>query len=329
MQLVLNEFGTFIGKKDNLFQIKNEDKNINEEYSADKVEQIKVLCSSSISSSAIKLAMEKNIDIVFTNYFGEPYARIYPCKLGGTTLTRKKQLEAYSSEKGVLLVKEFVRGKIQNQLNMLKSLSKTRENAFEEEINKLKENLDNFEEIEGKTIDEIRDKLLGFEGYSASIYFSCLSKIIPFERREQEAKDIFNIALNYGYGILYSEIERACIIAGLDPYLGFLHTDRYGKPSLVFDTIEQFRQVTVDRAVLNLFVQKQVDDKDLEVFEGKVILTKDGRKKIAEAVLERLGIEFEYEGKNLPMKQVIQEKARDIARFVLEEKNFEAFEYKP
>src|SRR3989344_4522100 len=99
MEIIINEFGTFLGKKENLFEIKNKEEK--EEFSADKVDQIKILTSSSISSSAVKLAIENNIDIVFLNYFGEPYARIYPCKLGGTTLTRKKQLEAYYSNKGI------------------------------------------------------------------------------------------------------------------------------------------------------------------------------------------------------------------------------------
>lgn len=332
MQLIINEFGTFIGKKENLFEIriKNKEREIKEEYSADKVDQIKILCSSTISSSAIKLAMENNIDIVLTNRFGEPYARIYPCKLGGTTLTRKKQLETYFSEKGVLIVKEIIKAKLQNQLNLLKSLNKTRKGLFKEEISKLNQNLLEFEKINGKNIDEIRDRLLGFEGFSASIYFSCLSKIIPFQKREHEAKDIFNISLNYGYGILYSEIERACIIAGLDPYLGFLHTDRYGKPSLVLDLIEQFRQAIVDRAIINLFIQKQIDDKDLELLEDKAILTKEGRAKVIKAVLERLNSEIKYQNKKISMKEIMQEKIRDVARFILNQKeNFEAFVYKP
>lgn len=327
MQIVINEFGTFLGKKENLFEVKNEKKEIKEEFSADKVEQIKIVCSSSLSSSAIKLAIENNIDIVFLNYFGEPYARIYPCKLGGTTLTRKRQLETYFSEKGVLLVKELIFGKLQNQLTLIRNLSKTRENIFNEEIEKMKRNIEKFKKIKEKNIDEIREKFLGFEGYSSSLYFLCLSKILPFNKREHEAKDIFNISLNYGYGILYSEIERACIIAGLDPYLGFLHTDRYNKPSLVLDFIEQFR-IIVDRAIINLFVQKQMNEKDLEEFEGKIILTKEGREKIIKFVLERLNKKVSYGNKVLSCKEIIQEQTRNLARFILGEKeNFEAFIY--
>lgn len=332
MELIINEFGTFIGKKENLFVIKQKDegKEIKEEYSADKVDQIKILCSSTISSNAIKLAAENNIDIVFINKFGAPYARIYPCKLGGTTLTRKKQLETCSSEKNIAIIKELIKAKLQNQLNLLKSLSKTRNDLFKEEISQLKKNLEKFKTFNGKDINELRETFLGFEGLSSSIYFSCLAKIIPFKKREHEAKDLFNISLNYGYGILYSEVERGCIIAGLDPYLGFLHTDRYGKPSMVLDLIEQFRQPIVDRAIINLFVQKQINDNDLELFEDKVILTKEGRTKIVAAVLEKLNAKIKYQNKKLSMREVMREKIKDVARFILDQKeNFEAFIFKP
>ena len=83
MQLIVDQFGTFIGKKENRFTIKNKGKVV--EYSADMVSQILVTSASGISAGAIKLAMDKDIDIVYVNYFGQPYARIYPCKLYLTT----------------------------------------------------------------------------------------------------------------------------------------------------------------------------------------------------------------------------------------------------
>ena len=132
MQIIIDKFGAFIGKKENRFQIKNEDKI--EEYSADKVSQILITSPSSLSAGAIKLAMEKNIDIVYTNYFGEPYARIYPCKLGGTTLTRRKQLEAYYTNRGCILARGFISAKISNQLYLLKALNKERDGIFNKAI---------------------------------------------------------------------------------------------------------------------------------------------------------------------------------------------------
>src|SRR5881409_3033564 len=81
------------------------------------------------------------------------------------------------------------------------------------------------------------------EGRAAQGYWSQIASIIPAElawpgRETRGATDPFNAALNYGYGILYGQVEQALTLAGLDPYGGFLHADRPGKRSLVLDLIE-------------------------------------------------------------------------------------------
>ena len=95
--------------------------------------------------------------------------------------------------------------------------------------------------------------MLGLEGMPGGPTSRCLGRLVPeayrFEgRSRQPAQDGFNAMLNYGYGVLYSLVDSACICAGLDPFLGFLHTDNYNKPSLVFDLIEPFR-ILAERAV--------------------------------------------------------------------------------
>jgi len=135
--------------------------------------------------------------------------------------------------------------------------------------------------------------------------------------------------LNYGYGMLYSEVEKACMLAGLDPYLGFLHTDRYGKPSLVLDMIENFRQPIVDRAIITLFAQKQVDEKDTEISGTDMLLTQQGRKKVSEAVLARLHTEIKHRGRKITFQSLILEQARNVVRLLLGETDeFEPFVHK-
>lgn len=323
MYLIIDDFGAFIGKKENRFEIINgEAKN---EYSADLVKQIIICSASSLSTSAVKLAIENGIDIVYLDKFGQPKARIYPCRLGGTTLTRKRQLEAYFSEKGSYLAKMFAEAKIRNQAFLLKNLAKTRNNKYiRKKADKILEFCFKLDGINGK-LDEIRESILGIEGYSASEYFSALSLVLPFKKRERNAQDHFNILLNYGYGILYSEVEKACILAGLDPYFGFLHTDRYGKPSMVLDLIEEFRAPIVDRAVINLFVKKQVKHEDFEMVGNKLILSKSGKKKIIEAVMDKLHGKIEQDKEKRILNNIV-EQARKVVRFVLgESESYEPF----
>jgi len=317
MQLIIDDYGTFVGKSGNRFIVEQKEKK--DEFSADTVDQIIVLKASSISTDAVKLATENNIDIVYLDHFGMPYARIYPCKLGGTTYTRRKQAEITSTPKAFRLGKAIVQAKIKNQVYLLKSLEKTRENVdFSKEIAFLTSSAERAVSLEGFS-EEVRNNLLGIEGFASSTYFSCLSKILPFTERQHEARDPFNAMLNYGYGILYSEIEKACILAGLDPYLGFIHSDRYGKPSMVLDLIENFRQPIVDRAIITLFVQKQVKDNDIELSGNVATLTKEGKKKVIDAVLGRLHTKIEHKGTKLSFQVIVLEECRSVARYIREE----------
>jgi len=314
MKLIINEFGAYLSKRENRFIIKTKEKE--EEYSADQIDQIIISSPSSLSEGVVRLAIEKNIDIVFTSFYGNPFARIYPCTLGGTTLTRREQAKAYFDERGVLIVKEILRAKLKNQLFLIKKLSKTRDKIFSSEIQILEDNLIKIDKINDKNIDSIRETLLGYEGYGASVYFQCLNKLCLLKNRDPAGQDIFNMSLNYGYGILYSEVERACILSGLDPYLGFLHMDRYGKPSMVLDTVEQFRAV-IDRAIITLFVQKRLSEEDTEVIgEGK-LLTKEARTKIIEEVMKAFDWKVTYKNKKLPISSIILEQGREIVRYLL------------
>jgi CRISP-associated protein Cas1 len=242
MQLVINTYGAYLKKNGECFVIKNEDKVF--ELSPRKVESIMITTSAYLSTDAIKLAMDNNIDIVFLDHHGNPYGRVWHSKLGSTTLIRRRQLEISESEQGFDLAKEWVASKVSNQAEFLDRLSRPREDKAE----KLKASAGSLKELSRKlgalsgTLDERRGTIMGLEGTAGRIYFELLSHVMPerfrFEGRSRNpAKDEFNAMLNYGYGVLYSLVEKGCILAGLDPYIGFVHTDNYNKKSLVFDLI--------------------------------------------------------------------------------------------
>ncbi len=136
------------------------------------------------------------------------------------------------------------------------------------------------------------------------------------------AKDPVNSCLNYAYGILYGQIERCLVLAGLDPYAGFLHVDRPGKPSLCLDFIEEFRPVVVDRTVIGMF------NKGFQVeFDEHQRLTRETRRLLAEKIQERLDSSVPYEGKRFPLQAVIQSQARHLATFLRREREqYEPFQ---
>lgn len=323
--LIIDKHGSYLQKTGNRFVVKN--KNNKKEYSSDKISQIIFTAPSSISSEAIRLAVNKNVDLVYLDARGNPYARTYRTSLGGTTLTRKKQLEATNSKKGLNLVIKIVKAKISSQLSYIKALSRDRKENLT-----LKTLASNKQPKIGLNksadLDSFRQSLLGFEGATASIYFRGLGTVTGFPKRNRSLNDEFNVCLNYAYGILYGEVERACILAGLDPYLGFYHTDRYGKPCLVLDLIELFRVAVADRAVVTLFTRKEINYKDFDR-RGSLTLSDTGKKKIITAVLRRLNTRLSYRGKKLTLKGIVLAQTREVAGFFLGHKrDFEPFIYK-
>ena len=103
--------------------------------------------------------------------------------------------------------------------------------------------------------------------------------------------------MNYGYGFLYGQVEQAITLAGLDPYGGFLHADRPGKPSLVLDMIEEFRQTVVDRTVIGLVNKRFTIEQDEEQR-----LTEATRKKLIEKIRERMESSELYEKKRQALR---------------------------
>jgi CRISPR-associated protein Cas1 len=317
MQLVINTYGAYLRKSGNCFLVKREDKSF--EVAVSKVNSILITTAAYITTDAIKLAVDNNIDIVFLDAHGDPYGRVWHPKLGSTTLIRRRQLEIYDSSEGLNLAKEWGLKKLDNQIELLDRLRKTREEKRDElarYIQEIEDSREQMKRLRG-TIDARRQDMLGLEGRASRAYFEALSAIMPEKyrfsgRSRNPAKDEFNALLNYGYGILYSLVEKACIIAGLDPYVGFLHTDSYNKMSLVFDIIEMFR-IYIDETVVYLFTRRMVKDEFFEPLEQGMGLSKDGKAALIEAVNKSLDETVLYRGRNVKTRNTIQMECHRIA----------------
>src|SRR5262249_16430914 len=140
-----------------------------------------------------------------------------------------------------------------------------------------------------------------------------------FGREHRGATDAVNSLLNYGYGILYSQVWGAVLNAGLEPFAGFLHVDRPGKPSLVLDLVEEFRQPVVDRAVIAYINVGE----SIELEQG--MLDTETRKAIAARVLERLQATEMYQAKRYQIRSIIQMQARRLASFLKGDGQYKAF----
>lgn len=321
MQLVINTRGAFLKKEKNCFIVRNDEKTF--EVSADKIDSILITTSATITTDAIAFAVENNIDIIFLNYHGDPFGRIWHSKLGSTTLIRRCQLEAEGSEVGFKMARGWIAQKIGNQIDFLKDLKKNRpdqKEGLELPILKLEDFNETLLAMKG-SLDFKRGSIMGVEGMASQAYFDAISSIMPeqwkFKGRSRDpARDAFNCLLNYGYGVLYSRVERACIIAGLDPYMGFLHTDNYNKRSFVFDLIEIFRTHS-DRTVVNLFMKKQVAENLFDAVPGGLYLNKEGKALLIGALNEMFDKEIDYRGRNVKIGNTIQLECHRIANSLI------------
>jgi CRISPR-associated protein Cas1 len=322
MELYLTTLGTSLRKRGGLFEIRVKDEK--QTVSPERVSSIIVCNAISITSDVIQLAMEHNIDIVFLNQYGDPYGRVWFPKLGSTTLIRRRLLEIHDKKEGLAVVKHLLKKKIANQMKFLKLLAKKRKKhikaAIDEVVPKMEEYQKKIQKQKG-TVDEVRQTLMAYEGNAASLYFQSLSLMLPPKyqfksRSSRPAKDYFNAALNYGYGMLYGKVERACVIAGLDPYIGFLHTDNYNKISLVFDLIERYR-IFIEQPVFYLFSRKNLKKSHFDEIKQGYKLNDDGKKILIPAIDEHFEEVIQHKNRKLKRINTIQADCHAFANYLI------------
>jgi CRISPR-associated protein Cas1 len=282
----------------------------------------------SISTDLIEECCERGIPVSFLTRAGRPFAMLSSPVLTATVITRREQMAAFGDRRGVELAKAIVRGKLLKYFGKyVKTADPPTFARLETVVRAIEARRREVDNVAGERIDEARPALLALEGGAGRQYWTGVRGLLEghaaFESREHRgAPDAVNSALNYGYGILYTQVWGALMNAGLEPFAGFLHVDRPGKPSLVLDLIEEFRQPVVDRAVIAALTRGM----KIETREG--LLTDDSRNLVASCVLERLESELGFRGRRHRLKSVIQIQARGVASFLKGGDPYRAFAFK-
>lgn len=321
MQLVINSPGTYLSQKDKCFRLKQDEKKM--DVSPVKVESILITNKALISTQAVAMALENNIDLIFLDSFGDPVGRVWFSKMGSTTLIRRKQLEALESGLGMELAIEMVQKKLENQARFLKKLMYSRpgkEDVFAGPLGIIEE-ADSALRTLAPGRPDIAGSIMGTEGNAGRAYFQCIAGIMPQKyrfsgRSRRPAKDPYNAVLNYCYGILYGRIEKACILSGLDPYIGFLHADNYNKKSLVFDLIEPYR-IFAEQTATYLFTGKKIKDEYFDFKDNSTGLNQSGKPVVIEAMNRHLDETVRYRRRNVKRKHIPQHEAHRLANLLL------------
>jgi len=239
----------------------------------------------------MQLCAENNVGISFLNEYGKFYGRISGRTKGNVLLRREQYRMADSEEISLVLSKSFITGKIVNANIVIKRVMRDHSG---------KVNLGRLKRVSNKLSTKIKriqqsencDELRGIEGDAAREYYSVFNELIlnqkenfyMSERSRRPPRDNLNTLLSFLYTILTHEVENALETVGLDPYVGFLHTDRPGRVSLALDLMEELRPYLVDRLVVTLINRKQISSSGFITKDsGGVLLDRDTKKEVLRA----------------------------------------------
>lgn len=229
---------------------------------------------------------ERKIGLSFFSPNGKFLAGVHGKEYGNVLLRKQQYRISDDKEQGVQYAKNMMIGKVYNSRWTLERTARDhKERVDYESIRKISAELQ-----EGllkiRTVDNI-DQLRGIEGELASRYFSVFDELILNQkddfifqtRNRRPPMDRVNALLSFAYAVVERECANALRSVGLDPFVGFMHTDRPGRESMALDIMEEFRSILCDRFVLTLINTKTVrKDSFMKGDDGAVLLNDKGRK---------------------------------------------------
>lgn len=271
----------------------------------------------SISSDLIEAFSQRGIKLFFLDFRGVAHSALLGQSQHGVVATRLAQMR-FCEGNTLPLSKRIVIGKIKNQRAVLNYMGKYhRHSSLTDASESLLEN------AERATNAQTLDILLGLEGASANAYFQALrdAKLFSsgFTRREgRGSKEINNAMLNMGYAVLSGYIMSAVVNAGLEPYLGLLHSKRPGKMALVLDLMEEYRAWVVDRVVIKLRQRS----------EGKISLDATLKKAVINEIQSTCAKKYSYRGKRLKLEHIIQRQVYRLSGHFHGDKSYKPYSFK-
>jgi CRISP-associated protein Cas1 len=241
---------------------------------------------------------EAGISVNYMTEEGRFLARVEGPVSGNVLLRRAQYRWADDASRREPIVKSVVAGKLLNQRAVvMRALRDHGETTADDARSALAAAGDRLGAILRRLEKPLcSDELRGAEGEAGQVYFSVFDFLVRGDkplfafkgRNRRPPLDAINALLSFAYALLASDVRAALETVGLDPAVGYLHTDRPGRPSLALDLMEEFRPFFADRLVLSLVNLRQLGGKDFRTLDnGATLLTDEGRKAVLVAYQER------------------------------------------
>ncbi len=321
--LYVTGYGLSVGKSGDVLQIRDKKKLV-QEARLHELSQVNLFGSASVTSSAVQGACWAEKPIAHFSTGGWFYGLTVGLGLKNVFLRQAQFRRADDAVFCLLVARDIVATKIRNQRTLLQR------NHVEPPavaLNQLKRLVN--QALRAETLGE----LLGIEGAAAREYFQHFSGMLkvpgttsepaPFTfdftgRNRRPPRDPVNALLSFGYALLTRDLTIVCHAVGFDPFVGYYHQPRFGRPALALDLMEGFRPLISDSAVLSAINTGMVGPRDFVRAGQSVALTTSGRKAFIRAFEQRMDtlVTHPLFGYRVNYRRILEIQARLLARFV-------------
>ncbi len=282
-----------------------------------------------ISTQAVRELLYRNIPITYFSRNGWFYGIAHAHGSKNAILRIKQTSLFFDNERRLDVSRRIINGKIRNCRTLVRRNAGKNASGVSEELNRLA--------LKAMRCSGLQE-LLGIEGLAAHLYFQAFAsmlkgkkgKALSFDfqaRQKRPAPDPVNSMLSYGYSLLLKDCVITLLSIGFDPYVGFYHQPKYGKPALSLDLMEEFRPLVVDSVVLTLINNGEVDENGFISRLGKIFMNEKAKAVLIEGYERRMDTTIKHPlfGYTVSYRRILEIQARLLARYV----NGEAAEYLP
>ncbi len=327
-KIFMEDAGAFLGRGEGCLIVRDRKGKV-EKYPLfeDEIGEVQIRIGNSVSSAALATCAFWGIDVLILTQRGNPVAVLKGLQDDSHVSTRVCQYESMKNGKSIDIAKKIVLGRIEGQNQILRKYG-LRQHDFVRARETVRG-------IESYNLTQVRKKLLGIEGRHTEFYFPQIFHMMPKsilvdKRRTFKAYDGINNTINLAYTVLKWKAYRAIIKAKLEPYLGFLHSEKFGMPSLACDLMELYRYL-IDDFIIQY--SKSLRKSDFTLRDEDFSSNRKGKrqylmKPLARDMMRQLNTFFETKlevprimhGRRQSVETLINEEALLLAKYLRGEK---------
>lgn len=282
-----------------------------------EISQISLFGGVSVTSPALSDILQRGIPICHLSYGGWFYGISQGNSHKNVELRIRQYEWASVQHRSLAIARQFINGKIRNARTILR--------RNDTEISK--DSLTALNRLAQDALEARKpESLFGIEGAAAQIYFSRFNNLLKSgkmsfffdNRNKRPPKDPINAVLSYLYGVMVKEVFVTLLAVGFDPYLGFFHRPRYGRPALALDLMEEFRPILADSTTITLFNNGELSESDFLRRGVGVTLTPQGKKTVIGGYERRMNTEITHPlfGYKVSYRRILEVQARLLARVI-------------